>query len=225
MTAVCSRPCARVTGMSEAISPTRAAKPSISRRNTSLRARERRLRRRSAARARWARRARRRAGTAAPTIAVITIAPISTMTDDSSGWVTCCSISSTFSTSRTTLRLHDRRADPRVVADRQALQAGGEGVAEVGAGVAHDGHEVARVEDVVRVVLQQQHRRRRASQTSTVDTSPPSATMSMIAAVTTGRNHSGISLQAKARIASGHAPGAPREQAQHRTRVGDARRR
>ncbi len=36
-------------------------------------------------------------------MAVMAIAPISTMNDESSGWVTCCSMSSTFSTSRTTL--------------------------------------------------------------------------------------------------------------------------
>ena len=40
--------------------------------------------------------------------------------------------------------------------------------------------------------------------------------MSMICAVTTGRNHSGISLQANARIASVMPAGTPREQAQHR---------
>ncbi len=55
------------------------------------------------------------------------------------------------------LGLHDRGAHPRVVPDRQALQPAREGVAQVGAGVADDGHEAARVEDVVRVVLQQQH--------------------------------------------------------------------
>ena len=42
----------------------------------------------------------RNCGTA---IAVIARAPIITIVADSSGWVTCCSISSTFSTSRTTL--------------------------------------------------------------------------------------------------------------------------
>ena len=99
----CSRPCARVTGMSEAISPTRAAKPSTSRRNTSLRARERRLSAAAQPERDRAPRARRRAGTAAPRSPSSTIAPISTMIDDSSGWVTCCSMSSTFSTSRTTL--------------------------------------------------------------------------------------------------------------------------
>ena len=36
-------------------------------------------------------------------IAVMVIAPVITMIEDSSGCVTCCSINSTFSTSRTTL--------------------------------------------------------------------------------------------------------------------------
>ncbi len=101
-TAVRSRPWARVTGMSEAISPTRDENPSISRRNSSLRTRERRdiVRRISSAVGMARAYTGRNSGTLR---AVIVTAPSITMVADSSGCVTCCSISSTFSTSRTTL--------------------------------------------------------------------------------------------------------------------------
>jgi hypothetical protein len=40
-------------------------------------------------------------------MAVIAIAPMRTITDESSGWVTCWSMSSTFSTIAHDLALHD----------------------------------------------------------------------------------------------------------------------
>ena len=57
------------------------------------------------------------------------------------------------------LRLHDRRVGARVEADRQRLQPGGEGVAQVGPDRAHRAHEEPRVHHVVRVVLQERDER------------------------------------------------------------------
>lgn len=55
------------------------------------------------------------------------------------------------------LGLHDRRVHSRVIADRQTLQASGQHVTKFGSGVAHHGHEVACVNNVIRIILNQQH--------------------------------------------------------------------
>nr|WP_239163312.1 hypothetical protein [Actinoplanes rishiriensis] len=59
------------------------------------------------------------------------------------------------------LVLHDRRTGPGVKADGQALQPRGQPVPQVGTGVPDDQHEVARVDQVVRIVLHEQHGRHR----------------------------------------------------------------
>ena len=115
------------------------------------------------------------------------------------------------------LGLHDRGAHARVVPDRQALQAGREGIAQVGAGVADHGHEAARVEDVVRVVLQQQDHRERQPPEHGRDLAPVGDDVDDRRRDDREEPQRDL-LHGEGEQSQRHPPGAAREQAKHGAR-------
>ena len=95
------------------------------------------------------------------------------------------------------LRLHDRRVGTRVEADRQRLQSGGEGVAQVGADRAHRAHEEAACTARGSGSSAASATSAMPAQSASVESGPPATTTSMISAVTTGSSQSGVSFSAK----------------------------
>ena len=131
-------------------------------------------------------------------IAVTTIAPVMTMVWASTACVTCCSISSMFSTSRTTL-VWTIDVDTRVwkPIDRLCRRAA-RALRRSAPLWRTDAHEQPRPQHVHRVVLRERDERDRRPEASWFS-GPPATTRSITDAVTTGMSHCGESLIGKIR--------------------------